>query len=281
MSSRFWPPLGFGAPKNEGKTTLSRCRPPVGLWASLALATGTAAFALLDARRVRHELREMQVENHLQVDTMRAEKQQALGREKELQSQLRSQAAEQIHKQRRVDACTDTVKDSKHSSANTIIAALRRFHVWKLAQKAKHKELKQHLDSAGIPILTAYATQTHCEKPTYDTRAPIFARVVVQHELPEVQESEGKEREDDIKEADIARMYTEHPEIIAHAKQMEKVAQLRDAASLHENSLKEKGISEEAIQAEIDNSVQGREAARIQRWKLAAAERDNTPYRYY
>ena len=62
MSSRFWPPLGFGAPKNEGKTTLSRCRPPVGLWASLALATGTAAFALLDARRVRHELRVMHSE---------------------------------------------------------------------------------------------------------------------------------------------------------------------------------------------------------------------------
>ena len=277
MSSRFWPPLGFGAPKNEGKTTRSRCRPPVGLWASLALATGTAAFALLDARRVRHELREMQVENHLQVDTMRAEKQQALGREKELQSQLRSQAAERIHKQRKVDACTDTVKDSKHSSANTIIAAWRRFRVRKLAQKAKHKELKQHLDSAS---LTAYATQTHCEKPTYDTRAPKFARVVVQHELPEVQESKGKEGEDDIKEANIARMYAEHPEIIAHAKQMEKVAQLRDAASLHENSLKEKGISEEVIQAEIDNSVQGREAARIQRWKLAKAERENTPYRF-
>ena len=278
MSSRFWPPLGFGAPKNEGKTTLSRCRPPVGLWASLALATGTAAFALLDARRVR--LREMQVKNHLQVDTMRAEMQQASDREKELQSQLRSQAAEQIHKQRRVDACTDTVKDSKHSSANTIIAAWRRFHVWKLAQKAKHKELKQHLDSAGIPILTVYDTQTHCEKPTYDTRAPKFAWGV-QHELPEVQESEGKEREDDMKEANIARMYAEHPEKIAHAKQMEKVAQLRDAASLHENSLKEKGISEEAIQAEIDNSKEGKEAARIQRWKLAKAERENTPYRYY
>ena len=111
MSTRFWPPLGFGAPKNEGKTTQSRCRPPVGLWASLALATGTAAFALLDARRVRHELREMQVENHLQVDTRRAEMQQALGREKELQSQLRSQAAEQIQ-QRSTIAAHRTICDA-------------------------------------------------------------------------------------------------------------------------------------------------------------------------
>ena len=247
MSSRFWPPLGFGAPKNEGKTTLSRCRPPVGLWASLALATGTAAFALLDARRVRHELREMQVENHLQVDTM----QQALGRE--LQSQLRSQAAEQIQ-QRSTIAAHRTICDAifnyweRRRARNTLNAR-------RLSKELSERYAAETKSRIGQGILPMQEEHIRARNVTIDPSSSLgygVGREGYPEGLPIHIDQEANERF----EASLAR---------EEAHQRAKISEFK--------AVRGRTIDEISAFADYNTGKRKVEAAKN--------ERDNYPYRYY